>query len=156
VVVAEALAEGERGAPGERAVGVCLDLELDSHAGRGEPEQLIEDQRALVAGRAVCTAQSARANLGRRVLVCPARQRRARLEQRLMQQHQLAVGGQAAVRLEPGERALERPLERCGGGVWAVGTAEPVGVERREHPPASVAARALPRLPSCDRGVKGP
>jgi hypothetical protein len=39
--------------------------------------------------------------------VRPARESRAELEQRVVQQHQLAVGGQAAIRFEPVDMLLE-------------------------------------------------
>ena len=105
-VVAKALAEGSGGVARERWVGVRLDLELERRAGRRELEQLVEQQRALVARSAVAVAEPARADLRRGALVGPAGQRGADFEQRVVQQHELAVGGQAAVRLE----TVEWPL----------------------------------------------
>jgi hypothetical protein len=68
-VVAKALAESLGGAACEGWVGVRLDLELERRAGRREFEQLLEQQRALVAWSAVSVAEPARPDLrrGRRV-----------------------------------------------------------------------------------------
>ena len=56
-VVAQTLADGSRSAACEGWVGVCFDLELERRAGRREVEQLVEQQRALVAYSAVAVAQ---------------------------------------------------------------------------------------------------
>ena len=48
-VVANTLADGSRGAVCEGWVRVRFDLELERRAGRREVEQLVEQQRALVA-----------------------------------------------------------------------------------------------------------
>ena len=150
-VVAKALAESSGGAACEGWVGVRLDLELERRAGRREFEQLVEQQRALVAWSAVSVAEPARADLRGGALVGPAGQRRADFEQRVVQQHELAVGGQAAVRLEAVERPLECAGERRGRRVRAVGAAEAVGVKRREHCHNCRDERALGRLRVCNR-----
>jgi hypothetical protein len=51
-----------------------------------------------------------------------------------VQQHELAVGGQAAIRLEAVEWLPKRTVERRERRVRAVRAAEAVGVQRREHP----------------------
>ena len=109
-VVAKALAERSGSVACEGWIGVRLDLELERRAGRHEFEQLVEQQRALVAWSAVRVAEPARADLHSGAFVSPAGHRGADFEQRVVQQHELAVGGQAAVRLE----AVERPPERAG------------------------------------------
>jgi len=97
------------GREGARGVGVCLDLQLERGAGPRALEQLVDQQRALVARSAVSVAEPAHADLRRRALVGPAGQRRDDFEQRVVQRHELADGGQAAVRLE----AVEWPLKRA-------------------------------------------
>jgi hypothetical protein len=72
---------------------VRLDLELERRAGRREFEQLVEQERALVAQGAVSVAEPASADLRRGALVGPAGQRGPDFEQRVVQQHELAVGG---------------------------------------------------------------
>ena len=108
-VVAKVLAESSGGATCEGWVGVRLDFELERRVGRRALEQLVEQQRALVARSAVSVAEPAHADLRRRALVGPAGQRRDDFEQRVVQRHELADGGQAAVRLE----AVEWPLKRA-------------------------------------------
>jgi len=132
-VVAKALAERSGGAACEGWVGVRLDLELERRVGRRALKQLVEQQRALVARSAVSVAEPARADLRRGALVGPTGQRRGDLEKRVVQQHELAVAGQAAVRLEAVEWPLECAGERRGRRVGAVGAAEAVGVKRRRH-----------------------
>src|SRR5688500_13321600 len=90
-VVAKTLAESSGGAACEGRVGVRLDLELERRARRREFEQLLEQQRALVAWSAVSVAEPARADLRGGALVGPAGHRGAGFEQRVVQQHQLAV-----------------------------------------------------------------
>jgi hypothetical protein len=58
----------------------------------------------------------------------PARYGGADLEQRVVQQHELAVGGQAAVRLEAVEWLVECTVERRERRVRTVRAAEAVGV----------------------------
>ena len=106
-VVGESVTDRSGGAPRERGVGVGLDLELERRAWRRELEQLVEQQRTLLAGSAVALTQPSRPDLRRGALVRPARERRAELEQRVVQQHQLAVGGQAAIRFEAVDMLLE-------------------------------------------------
>jgi hypothetical protein len=113
-VVAQALAEGAGGAACEGWVGVCLDLQLERRAGRRPLEQLVDQQRALVARSAVSVAEPAHADLRRGALVGPAGQHRDDFEQRAVQQHELADGGQAAVRLEAVEWPLERAADESG------------------------------------------
>ena len=127
-VVAKTLADGSRGAACEGWVGVRFDLELERRAGRREVEQLVEQQRALVAWCAVAVAQPPRADLRRGALMRPAGHGGAEVEQRVVQQHELAVGGQAAVRLEAVEWLLDCAVERRERRVRAVRTAEAVGV----------------------------
>ena len=52
-VVGEPVADRSGGAPRERGVGVCLDLELERRVWRREPEQLVEQKRPLLAWSAV-------------------------------------------------------------------------------------------------------
>ena len=73
-------------------------------------------------------AEPARADLRRGALVGPAGHRGADFEQRIVQQHELAVGGQAAVRLEAVEWLLDCAVKRGERRVRAVRTAEAVGV----------------------------
>jgi hypothetical protein len=89
-VVAKALAESSGSVACEGRVGVCLDLELERRAGRRELEQVVEQQRALVAWSAVRVAEPARADLRRGALVGPAGHRGADFEQRVVQQHEFA------------------------------------------------------------------
>src|ERR1019366_1067380 len=88
-----------------------------------------------VAWWAVEVAQPPRADLCRGALIRPAGHSGAEVEQRVVQQHELAVGGQAAIRLEALEWLLKRAVERRERRVRAVRAAEAVGVQRREHPP---------------------
>ena len=69
-----------------------------------------------------------RADLHRGALMRPARYGGADLEQWVVQQHKLAVGGQAAVRLEAVEWLVECAVERRERRVRTVRAAEPVGV----------------------------
>jgi len=147
-VVAKALAESAGSMACEGWVGVRLDLELERRAGRREFEQLVEQQRALVAWSAVRVAEPTRADLRRGALVRPAGHRGADLEQRVVQQHELAVGGQAAVRLEAVGRPPECAGKRRARRVRAVGGAEAMGVKRREHCHKCRDARALGRYAS--------
>jgi hypothetical protein len=147
-VVAKALAEGSGSLACEGWVGVRLDLELERRAGRREFEQLVQHQRALVAWSAVRVAEPARADLHRGALVGPAGHRGADFEQRIVQQHEVAVGGQAAVSLEAVERPLECAGKRRARRVRAVGAAEAVGVKRWEHCHNCRDARALGRYAS--------
>jgi hypothetical protein len=132
-MVAKVLAEGSGGVACERWVGVRRVLELERRAGRREFEQLVEKERALVARSAVRVAEPAGSDLCRCALVDSAGQCGADFEQRVVQQHELAVGGQAAVRFKTVERPLERSGERRARRVRAVGPAEAVGIERRGH-----------------------
>jgi len=132
-VVAKALAKSLGGAACEGRLGVCLDLELERPAGRGEFEQLVEQQRPLLAWSAVSVTEPARADLRHGALVRPAGHRGADFEQRVVQQYELAVGGQAAVRLDAVEWPLKCAGERRGRRVRSVGAAEAVGVNRRGH-----------------------
>jgi hypothetical protein len=91
-VVAKALAESSGSVAGEGWDGVGHDLELECRTGRREFEQLVEQQRALVAWSAVRVAEPARADLHRGPLVSPAGHRGADVEQWVVQQHELAVG----------------------------------------------------------------
>ena len=127
-VVAKTLADGSRGAACEGWVGVRFDLELEPRAGRREVEQFVEQQRALVAYSAVEVAQPPRADLRRGALMRPAGYGGAEVEQRVVQQHELAVGGQAAVRLEAVDGLLDCAVERRERRVRAVRAAEAVGV----------------------------
>ena len=106
-VVGEPVADRSGGAPRERGVGVGLDLELERRVWWREPEQLVEQKRRLLAWSAVALTQPPRPDLRRGALMRPARERGAELEQRVVQQHQLAVRGQAAVCLEPVDVLLE-------------------------------------------------
>ena len=106
-MVGESVTDRTGGAPRERGVGVGLDLKLERRARRRELEQLVEQQRTLLAGSAVALTQPSRPDLRRGALVRPARERRAELEQRVVQQHQLAVGGQATIRFEAVDMLLE-------------------------------------------------
>ena len=144
-VVAKALAERSGGAACEGWVGVRLDLELERRAEGREVEQLVEQQRALVARSAVSVAEPTSADLRGGALVGPAGHGGADLEQRVVQQHELAVGGQAAVRLEAVERPPKCAGERRRRRVRAVGAAEAMGVKRREHRHNCRRARALGR-----------
>ena len=128
LVVAKTLADGSRGAACEGWVGMRFDLELERRAGRREVEQLIEQQRALGAWCAVAVAQPACADLRRGALMRPARHGGAEVEQRVVQQHELAVGGQAAVRLEAVEWLVQCAVERRERRVRAVRAAQAVGV----------------------------
>ena len=127
-VVAKSVADGSRSAACEGWVRVRFDLELERRAGRREVEQLVEQQRALVACSAVAVAQPACADLRRGALMRPAGRGGAEVEQRVVQQHELAVGGQAAVRLEAVEWLLDCAVERRERRVRAVRAAEAVGV----------------------------
>ena len=144
-VVAKTLADGSRGAAREGWVRVGFDLELERRAGRREVEKLVEQQRALVAYRPIEVAQTPRADLHRSALMRPAGHGGAEVEQRVVQQHELAVGGQTAVRLEAVERLLDCAVERRERRVRAVRTAEAVGVQRREHSNNSRDTGALSR-----------
>jgi hypothetical protein len=125
--------KGAGGAACKGSVGVRLDLELERRTVRRPLEQLVDQQRAHVARSAVSVAEPAHADLRRGALVGPAGQHRDDFEQRVVQQHELADGGQAAIRLE----AVEWPLKRAGEcrsrRVGAVGAAEAVGVKLRGH-----------------------
>jgi len=127
-VVAKTLADGSRGAACEGWVGVRFDLELEPRAGRREVEQFVEQQRALVAYSAVEVAQPPRADLRRGALMRPAGYGGAEVEQGVVQQHELAVGGHAAVRLEAVDGLLDCAVERRERRVRAVCAAEAVGV----------------------------
>ena len=72
-VVGESVTDRSGGAPRERGVGVGLDLELERRAWRRELEQLVEQQRTLLAGSAVALTQPSRPDLRRGALVRPAR-----------------------------------------------------------------------------------
>jgi hypothetical protein len=63
----------------------------------------------------------------------PVGYRGSEVEQRVVQQHELAVGGQAAVRLEAVERLLQYAAERRERRVRAVRAAEAVGEYRWIH-----------------------
>ena len=106
-VVGESVADRSGGAPRERGVGVGLDLELERRVWWRELEQLVEQKRTLLAWSAVALTQPPRPDLRRGALMRPARERGAELEQRVVEQHQLAVRGQAAVCLEPVDALLE-------------------------------------------------
>jgi hypothetical protein len=124
---------------------VRFDLELERRAGRPQLEQLIEPQRMLIAGSAVGVAQPGREDLRRCALMRPAGHGGAELEQRVVQQHEVAVGGQAAVRLEAVEWLLEGASERRERRVRAVGAAEAVGVQGRVPPANCGGTGALAR-----------
>ena len=110
-----------------------FDLELERRAGRRDLEQLLEQERALLAWCPVAVAQPACADPCCCVLMRPAGYRGAEVEQRVVQQHELAVGGQATVRLQAVEWLPECAAERRERRVWAVRAAEAVGEYRRMH-----------------------
>ena len=105
--MSESITVRSGGAPRERGVGVGLDLEPEPRGWGRELNQLVEQQRMLLAGSAVALTQPSRPDLRRGALVRPARERGAELEQRVVQQHQFVVDGQAAVRFKAVDVLLE-------------------------------------------------
>ena len=85
----------------------------------------------------------------------PAQDRGGEREQRVVEQHQLAVGGQAAVRLEPVERLRDRAPERLLRGVGPIGAAEAVRNDHRHTANFTVGPRTdvTRSQPGCEQLV---
>jgi hypothetical protein len=89
------LAERLGGAPGKGRVGVCLDLELEADRVRHQLDQLLEQQRVLRRRLSFGVTNERGSDLLSRPLARPAIKRGAEREQRIVQQDQPIVGGQA-------------------------------------------------------------
>ena len=108
-----------------------LDLDLDGKVSGRRLEQLVKEERALGRRPTVAVAQEAPGDLSGSPLVGPPPERRSELEQWVVEENQLVVGGQANVGLEPVDASAEGALKRPRRGVRTVRAPEPVRVEGR-------------------------
>jgi len=122
------LAEHLGGAAGKGRVGVRLDLELEADRFRHHVDQLLEQKRALRRRLSRGVTDERRSDLFSSPLARPAVKRSAEREQRIVQQDQLIVGGQAYVGLEALDRAAQGVAKGGRRGIRTVVAAEPVCV----------------------------
>jgi hypothetical protein len=120
------LAERLGGAAGKGRVGVRLDLELKADRLRHQVDQLLEQERMLRRRLPGGIADERRPDLFSGPLARPAIERGAEREQRIVQQDQPIVGGQAYVGLEALDRAGQGVAKSGCRGVRTVVAAEPV------------------------------
>ena len=115
-MVAKTLADGSRGAACEGWVGVGFDLELERRAGRCEVEQLVEQQRALVASCAVEVAQPPCEDLRRGALMRPPET----VVPRSSSESWSSTSSRSAVR----QQSVSRPSSGCWIAWWSAASEE--------------------------------
>lgn len=122
------VAERFGGAAGEPGICVRLDLELDSNRLRHQFDELVEKQWMFRrrASRGVTDQRRPDVFCGR--LVRPPLEGGPEHEQRIVQQDESIVGGQADVGFDAVDRAAQGVSKRSRRGVWTVLAAEPVGI----------------------------
>ena len=101
-----------------------LDVELEHEIARRDRQQLVHEKWRLA------TRRSRAAQLGGRALVRPSLEVRAERQPRVVQQHQLAVSGQAYVAFQAVGVRGQRARQRGSRIVGPVGAAETVRIQR--------------------------
>jgi hypothetical protein len=122
------LAERFGGAAGKGRVGVRLDLELEADRIRHQVDQLLEKERMLRRRLSRGVTDERRSDLFSGPLARPAIKRSAEREQRIVQQDQPIVGGQAYIGLEALDRTAQGVTEGSCRRVRTVMAAKPVCV----------------------------
>ena len=103
-----------------------LDLELEADRFRHQVDQLLEQERVLRGRLSRGVTDERRSDLFSGPLARPAIKRGAEREQRIVQQDQPIVGGQAYIGLEALDRAGQGVAKGGRRGVRTVVAAEPV------------------------------